>query len=181
MKFLFSPNGRIGRLAWWGGEIIPFLILVVGFVIIGEVIGESFYTSPPAAQSISILVLLTFPVLSTWMNFCLTAKRFHDRDKSALWFLIVFVPFIGGIWQIVECGFLRGDGGVNGYGPPGGGGGYSGALDDEIEALRRQSREAAGSFEPPSAGTAQAATVTRAARGRTGLPSAGAKPAFGRR
>ncbi len=84
------------------------------------------------------------------------------------------------IWQIVECGFLRGDGGINGYGPPGGGGGFSGAIDEEIDALRRQSR-AADSFEPPSARTAQTATVTRAARGHTGIPSAGAKPAFGRR
>ncbi len=180
MKFLFSPSGRIGRLAWWGGEIIPFLLLVGGFVIIGEVIGESFYTSPLTAQSISILVLLIFPIVSTWMNFCLTAKRFHDRDKSALWFLIVFVPFIGGIWQIVECGFLRGDSGVNSYGPPGGGGFSGGSLDDEIEALRRQ-RRTADSFEPPSGRTAQAATVPRAARGHTGVPSAGAKPAFGRR
>jgi uncharacterized membrane protein YhaH (DUF805 family) len=193
MNLLFSPSGRIGRLAWWGGQIavvgVLFLIsivLVMAFSFVAAGIEfdvsapEADYTPSGGAQVISVLSYLALSALAFWMTFCVTVKRYHDRDKSGWWYLIAFVPLVGVIWQIVECGFLRGDGGVNSYGPPGGGGFSGGSLDDEIEALRRQ-RRAADNFESSSARTAQAATVTRAARGHTGVPSAGTKPAFGRR
>jgi len=32
----------------------------------------------------------------------------HDRDKSAWWMLIILIPFVGGIWYLVEVGFLKG-------------------------------------------------------------------------
>jgi uncharacterized membrane protein YhaH (DUF805 family) len=44
-------------------------------------------------------------------------KRYHDRNKSGWWILIVFVPVIGGLWYFIECGFLRGTPGPNTYGP----------------------------------------------------------------
>jgi uncharacterized membrane protein YhaH (DUF805 family) len=31
--------------------------------------------------------------------------------------LSVFVPVIGGLWYLIECGFLRGTPGPNAYGP----------------------------------------------------------------
>jgi uncharacterized membrane protein YhaH (DUF805 family) len=44
-------------------------------------------------------------------------KRFHDRDKSGWWVLIAFVPIIGWIWYLIECGFLPGTDGPNRYDP----------------------------------------------------------------
>lgn len=52
-----------------------------------------------------------------WSSLALQVKRWHDRDKSAWWLLMNFVPFIGAIWVLVECGFLRGTEGQNSYGP----------------------------------------------------------------
>lgn len=49
--------------------------------------------------------------------FALQIKRWHDRDKSGLWMLIVFVPFIGVLWSLIELGFLRGSAGRNRFGP----------------------------------------------------------------
>ena len=73
-------------------------------------------------------------MLLVWINIASTVKRFHDRDKSGYWFLIVFVPYVGAIWQFVECGFLAGSPGNNGYGPPPGSGGSPiyGDLGDDI-------------------------------------------------
>ena len=45
-------------------------------------------------------------------------KRFHDRDKSGWWVLIVLMPIIGAIWMLVELGFLAGTPGPNRFGPP---------------------------------------------------------------
>ena len=45
-------------------------------------------------------------------------KRFHDRDKSGWWVLIGLIPIIGGIWLLIELGFLKGTPGPNRFGPP---------------------------------------------------------------
>jgi uncharacterized membrane protein YhaH (DUF805 family) len=34
-----------------------------------------------------------------------------------LWTLIVIVPVIGGLWLLIELGFLKGDEATNKYGP----------------------------------------------------------------
>jgi len=47
-----------------------------------------------------------------------TIKRFHDRDKSGFWYCVCFVPYVGVIWQVVECGFFPGTPGGNRYGLP---------------------------------------------------------------
>ena len=60
---------------------------------------------------ISILVLIVL-----WPTLAVYTKRWHDRDKSGWWSLIMFVPIIGGIWFLVECGFLRGTDGPNRFG-----------------------------------------------------------------
>jgi uncharacterized membrane protein YhaH (DUF805 family) len=50
------------------------------------------------------------------MSLAVFAKRWHDRDKSGWWSLILLVPFIGSIWALVECGCLPGTEGPNRYG-----------------------------------------------------------------
>ncbi len=46
----------------------------------------------------------------------LYAKRWHDRGKSGWWSLIGLIPVIGGLWMLIELGFLKGTGGANQYG-----------------------------------------------------------------
>jgi uncharacterized membrane protein YhaH (DUF805 family) len=53
----------------------------------------------------------------TWITIAVGIKRFHARNKSGVWVLIIFVPVIGGLWYLIECGFLRGTPGPNNYGP----------------------------------------------------------------
>jgi len=62
-------------------------------------------------------IILAFGLLVMWILLAVAVKRFHDRDKSGWWVLIVFVPLIGGLWYLIECGFLRGTDGPNPYGP----------------------------------------------------------------
>lgn len=44
-------------------------------------------------------------------------KRWHDRDKSGWWMLILLIPLIGAIWYLIACGILKGTDGPNRYGP----------------------------------------------------------------
>jgi uncharacterized membrane protein YhaH (DUF805 family) len=112
MQYLFSFDGRIGRGTYWlsgiGGGILIMMLFIIPAVIVAAV------TQSEAA--VNVLVLIAYIPL-TWMNLAVAAKRWHDRGKSGWWSLIGFVPIIGSIWIIVECGLLEGDFGDNEYGP----------------------------------------------------------------
>ena len=66
---------------------------------------------------VTSIVLLLFGILVTWISIAVGIKRFHDRNKSGVWILIIFVPLIGSLWYLIECGFLKGTTGPNNYGP----------------------------------------------------------------
>ena len=51
-----------------------------------------------------------------WITICVLGKRWHDRNKSAWWILIAFIPIIGALWFLIECGFLKGTVGPNRFG-----------------------------------------------------------------
>ncbi|MDH3645098.1 MAG: DUF805 domain-containing protein, partial [Gammaproteobacteria bacterium] len=55
--------------------------------------------------------------LLCWSLFCLCAKRYHDREKSASWLLVLLLPVVGVVWVCAELGFRRGMTGDNRYGP----------------------------------------------------------------
>jgi uncharacterized membrane protein YhaH (DUF805 family) len=129
MDLLFGFSGRIGRAKWWLAELAvvgvwALVIAVVAGVAVaaGPAAGQAAGALPDAGPSLGVAIAIG-TLLSIWINVAATVKRYHDRDKSGLWFLIVFVPIIGPIWQIVECGMLPGDPGANRFGPPESGGG----------------------------------------------------------
>ena len=123
MNFLFSFKGRIGRLAWWGGQLINTLWLVVCVLLMVAVTGLSISDTTTLTDlqkaglgASFLLFLIAALVPAIWINAATSVKRFHDRDKSGFWFFICFVPYIGSLWLIVECGFLSGTAGGNSYG-----------------------------------------------------------------
>ena len=62
-------------------------------------------------------MLFVFGVVALWISLAVAVKRYHDRNKSGWWVLIALVPVIGGIWYLIEAGFLAGTPGPNDYGP----------------------------------------------------------------
>lgn len=125
MSLFTSFAGRIGRQQWWLGLIALvvaqwIVLFVIGLMFGGAMMGSVDPNNPAAAAGIMgmvsvpmIIVILIF----LWPALALYAKRWHDRDKSGWWTLIALIPIIGGIWLLVECGFLRGTEGPNQYGP----------------------------------------------------------------
>ena len=118
MNLLFGFSGRIGRLQWWLAQLANAGVLLAGAVILvmtidPQQLAQFSYVTPSA-----LLTIVAVLALAVWINVACTVKRFHDRGKSGFWFFIVFVPYVGSIWQMVECGFLAGSPGINNYGPP---------------------------------------------------------------
>ena len=117
-SLLFSFTGRVNRAKWW---LINIAITVVYFVVIGVMVGGAASSSDPAAAlqsmgTIGGIVMFVLSIAILWISLAVAAKRWHDRGKTAWWILIAFVPVIGSIWYLIECGFLKGTTGANKYG-----------------------------------------------------------------
>ena len=116
---LFGFHGRANRAKFWLVALGIFVVEVIIFAALGGTTAMS--TDPQQAMAnmgpgVGI-VLFVFGIVALWISIAVAVKRYHDRNKSGWWVLIVFVPIIGGIWYLIECGFLRGTPGPNDYGP----------------------------------------------------------------
>ena len=134
-KNLFTSfDRRISRQPFWIGTIILLAIDIASEFAFDAFFGEG---SPNAVVRgvIRDLVLL-------YPNLAIATKRWHDRDKSGWWSLLVVITFlfeyttlinyinksrwwhllwiaptVASTWYLVECGFLRGTSGPNRFGP----------------------------------------------------------------
>ncbi len=107
-QILFSFKGRVGRKVFW----LTSLGLLVGLIVLMVVMG---LIGLPENLLMIVMLVVYIPVI--WISLAVQAKRWHDRDKSAWWILINLVPVIGGLWALVETGFLAGTEGANRFGP----------------------------------------------------------------
>jgi uncharacterized membrane protein YhaH (DUF805 family) len=124
-----SFEGRIPRKTFWLAFlvmlVISWILQLLAFSIFGGSMMAMDPNMSPEAQAeamsnamsgmmlpMGIVILLTL-----WPTLAVYTKRWHDRNKSGWWSLILFVPIIGSIWMLVELGFLRGTEGANRFGP----------------------------------------------------------------
>lgn len=107
--FLFSLKGRISRWQYWLNFILPVfaLSMLIAFVSEPRFNLEEGRDWPVALWSLALV----------WPSIATQVKRWHDRNKSGWWYLINFVPLVGGLWALIETGFLAGSEGENRYGP----------------------------------------------------------------
>lgn len=130
MQLFTSLEGRIPRKNFWLGFLILLVITWILEFALFAIFGVSMMSgmdpnaTPEAAAAAAsdMMGKMAIPLgilmlLILWPSICLYAKRWHDRNKSGWWSLIMFVPIVGGIWMLVELGFLRGTEGANRFGP----------------------------------------------------------------
>jgi uncharacterized membrane protein YhaH (DUF805 family) len=136
-QLLFGFNGRIRRTSYWLGALGSGFALGIIFMILFFVLGGATILAANASGAtagadgtsdagtavgvgagiVISLLILVYVALMTWISLALQIKRWHDRDKSGVWVLIGFIPLVGGIWALIECGFMDGTMGPNRYGP----------------------------------------------------------------
>jgi uncharacterized membrane protein YhaH (DUF805 family) len=97
-------SGRSSRAEWWRVHII---CAVLGVMLEHAMFAQLAPRDGGGMQPISLL----WPIASLalmWVSFASVVRRMHDRGKSGWWALLYFVPGIGWLWLIIECGFLPG-------------------------------------------------------------------------
>jgi uncharacterized membrane protein YhaH (DUF805 family) len=113
VQILFSFQGRLRRTTYWLSTIgFSFVfVIVLGTAILmtgGLTKGPAGFYTP---------MLLPVWLLGVWVSLAIAAKRCHDRGYPAVMVLILFVPVIGGLWALIDLGFIDGTRGDNKYGP----------------------------------------------------------------
>ncbi len=106
-NLFLTADGRLNRQPFWIGNIILFVASFVLDVLIAILFGKALIGS---FLTLIVGLALIYP------SICLLIKRYHDRDKSGWWCLIVLVPVIGWIWNFIAAGCLRGTVGPNQFG-----------------------------------------------------------------
>jgi uncharacterized membrane protein YhaH (DUF805 family) len=102
---LFGFDGRIGRGGFWLITIVTTLAYIVGYLLL-----------PRGTAGVAIGLVLM--LISFVVSLATQTKRWHDRNKSGWWWLISFVPLVGGLWALIELGFLGGTPDSNRFGMP---------------------------------------------------------------
>ena len=111
-KFLLTSfDGRINRAKFWAGIGVLFAVGIVAEFIDMVLSLHLGHSSMGLVTSFAALAAIYF-----WL--ALYTKRWHDRDKSGWWTLIVLVPVIGSLWALIELGILEGTRGSNQYADP---------------------------------------------------------------
>ena len=117
MSNLFSFHGRIRRSEWWLTRLIILGGLAFNWAFLVAV------GSASTADDGGPLALFLFPVLLAgfvavlWIDVAAGVKRLHDLDMTGWMYLLVLIPFIGGLFALIALGFMDGTAGPNDYGP----------------------------------------------------------------
>ena len=112
-KLLFGFEGRINRAKWWLWSIV----VGVAFGVVSGIATALFGASADGTPSpVALAVIAVAAIAYLWSALAIAVKRWHDRNKSGWWILIGLVPVVGGLWYLIECGFLSGTAGPNKYG-----------------------------------------------------------------
>jgi uncharacterized membrane protein YhaH (DUF805 family) len=121
---LFSFDGRIRRLHYWLASIgvgaVASVISSMLFGMSGVFMGHF--------NPLPMVLILPLVAAEFWIGIALGIKRCHDRDKSGLFLLVGLIPIIGGLWLLIDLGFIDGTPGPNQYGPSPKGLGATGAV-----------------------------------------------------
>ncbi|SDH32281.1 Uncharacterized membrane protein YhaH, DUF805 family [Vibrio xiamenensis] len=134
-QLVFSFQGRVGRQTFWLWNLAYYGIIFLAIFLSNKLL-------PSYAHLLLPLILLAM----LYPDLAVTAKRWHDRDKSSWWLLLNIPMFLGrimvplqdpsienqvttwqtigsfsalfcGLWIFIECGFLAGSEESNRYGP----------------------------------------------------------------
>jgi len=105
LQLFFGLRGGVSRRQFW----LYGVLALIGLAMIGHMLLGIARVSPRSADLVVNLLLL-------WPALAISAKRWHDRGKSAWWMLVLLVPVVGWVWSLFENGCLRGDAGPNRYG-----------------------------------------------------------------
>jgi len=104
-------NGRARRSEYWWFALMNALILL----FFGILIGVSISMENDILMYVFVTLFVIYFLATIIPNIAVTVRRLHDINKSGWYYLVSFIPYVGGIWiLILTC--TNGTVGLNNYG-----------------------------------------------------------------
>jgi uncharacterized membrane protein YhaH (DUF805 family) len=98
-------SGRSSRAEWWRVHMLcAVLVTVFDQMFIARLEQGNVGDDTRWVSLLWAVVSLGFG----WVSFASVVRRFRDRGKAGWWALLYFLPGIGWLWILIECGFLPG-------------------------------------------------------------------------
>lgn len=108
-------SGRSQRMEFWMFSLFCALIssalLIFGFNFSSDDGGDL-----TGLNTLFLILLVGFALFTLIPSIAVTVRRFHDQDKSGWFYLLGFIPYVGGLILLVfMC--IEGTPGPNRFGP----------------------------------------------------------------
>ena len=107
----FDFEGRSRRAEYWWAVLGLTLIIIAMCAIVGILAAIS---ETLAFMGIGVIVLFQLGLIIPGIS--LVVRRMHDQNLSGLWYLVAFIPIIGGILLLYYM-CIPGTKGPNRFGP----------------------------------------------------------------
>ena len=91
----FEVSGRSTRTQYFVFQITLVVVLIAAIYLDYRISGR-----PPSREALGFLTLFVI-FFHAVPGVTVTVRRLHDSGRSGWWYLIGFVPIIGGIWLLV--------------------------------------------------------------------------------
>jgi len=106
-RLYLGLRGRVTRRSFWVHGVLGLLIGGIVAVALLEIAGMR----PDRAEKLASLLI-------AWPGIAISAKRWHDRDRSGWWALIALIPIpvIPQLWALIDNGFVPSTKGPNRFG-----------------------------------------------------------------
>lgn len=103
LKQYVDFNGRARRKEYWMFVLIH--IIIIGVLSFVTFLGSDILSSRGSDFDYMIFILIGIYILATILpTIAVTVRRLHDINKSGWWYLINFLPYVGGfILLIFNC------------------------------------------------------------------------------
>lgn len=123
---LFGMEGRINRKKFWITNLVFGLLCEAGLFVgvLAYFAYLQFGMGFRPEEDVDVIYLIPLGgmiigavVLNAWVSIALHVKRYHDLGHPGTRILFGFIPIVGPILILFECGFKPGTKGRNKYGP----------------------------------------------------------------
>jgi len=106
-KEYFTYDGRISRFHFWKC-LVPIILASIVLSILAGILA--------AISSFLGMIVMPFSLALSIMAIGPWIKRLHDRNKPGIMILVSFIPILGFLYLIYECGIQESENENNKYG-----------------------------------------------------------------